>query len=288
MRNPDPGRGLRAGAADRAHDALAPREPVEPVARAPRDPSRPHPIGDRLHAVAPERPAARPGVAGARAGTPGPGVFAPSSCPDGSAASLEATRRRLHGSEPARQPPRRQSWSAKAMFLNALGYDAAAKSIIKSRAEPSRAEPSRAEPSRAPSSRLPGRVMPRLSGGRSGRPPDSRPSAPSGAQSDPLPTDPLGTAPPSRRREPTAGVRRRAVAGALAFVLLGFAALLATPQAAHAQVVKEIWSATLTTGASSTAPTVGLRLRAPRRHCRKSKSSLNFGSRGESDSTCVV
>ena len=98
--------------------------------------------------------------------------------------------------------------------------------------------------------------MPRLSGGRSGRPPDSRPSAPPGAQSDPLPTDPLGTAPSSRRREPTAGVRRRAVAGALAFVLLGFAALLATPQAAHAQVVKEIWSATLTTGASSTAPTV--------------------------------
>ena len=145
------------------------------------------------------------------------------------------------------------------MFLNALGYDAAAKSIIKSRAEPSRAEPSRAEPSRAePSalSRLPGRVMPRLSGGRSGRPPESRPSAPPGAQSDPLPTDPLGTAPSSRRREPTAGVRRRAVAGALAFVLLGFAALLATPQAAHAQVVKEIWSATLTTGASSTVSTV--------------------------------
>ena len=99
--------------------------------------------------------------------------------------------------------------------------------------------------------------MPRLSGGRSGRPPDSRPSAPSGAPSDPLPTDPLGTAPSSRRREPTVGARLRhpAVAGALAFVLLGFAALLAAPQAAHA-VDKEIWSATLTTAASTTAPTV--------------------------------
>ena len=39
------------------------------------------------------------------------------------------------------------------MFLNALEYDDAAKSIIKSRAEPSRAEPSRAEPSRAEPSR---------------------------------------------------------------------------------------------------------------------------------------
>ena len=73
-------------------------------------------------------------------------------------------------------------------------------------------------PGLAPSSRLPGRVMPRLSGGRSGRPPDARPSVPSGAQSDPLPTDPPGAAAPSRRREPTAGTRRRhaAVAGALA------------------------------------------------------------------------
>ena len=75
-----------------------------------------------------------------------------------------------------------------------------------SRAEPSRAEPSRAEPSRTPSSCPPGRVVLRLSGYRSGRPPNSLPSAPLGAQSDPLPTDP-GAAPPrancsslSRRR----------------------------------------------------------------------------------------
>ena len=44
--------------------------------------------------------------------------------------------------------------------------------------------------------------MSRLSRCRSGRPPSSLPSAPSGAQSDPLPTDPPGAAPPSRRREP--------------------------------------------------------------------------------------
>ena len=46
----------------------------------------------------------------------------------------------------------------------------------------------------------------------------------------------------------------RAVLAATAFLAAG-AALLAAPQAAHA-VDKEIWSATLTTGASSTAPTV--------------------------------
>ena len=75
MRNPDPGRVLRAGVADRARDALAAREPVEPVARAPRDRQRPHPIGDRLDPVALEPPAVRPRVAGARAGVPGPGVL---------------------------------------------------------------------------------------------------------------------------------------------------------------------------------------------------------------------
>ena len=84
-----------------------------------------------------------------------------------------------------------------------------------SRAEPSRAEPSRAEPSRAPSraerpqSCPPGRVMPRLSGGRSGRPPDSLLSAPVVARPDPLPTDPPGAAPPSRRREPASADRLR-------------------------------------------------------------------------------
>ena len=131
--------------------------------------------------------------------------------------------------------------------------------------------------------------MPRLSGSRSDRPPDSLPSAPCGAQSDPLPTDPPGAAPSSRRRESGSvdrhphrgragrflsaclrraaaallsggaarpGARRRAFAGVLASVLFGFAALLAVPQTAHAQAVKEIWSATLTTGASSTAPTM--------------------------------
>ena len=154
--------------------------------------------------------------------------------------------------------------------------------------------------------------MPRLSGSRSGRPPSSLPSAPLGAQSDPLPTDPPGTAPASRRREPAAadrhpqrgragrflsaclgraaaallpgrgalrdaapagarafpatagrglarparpGARRPVFAGALAFVLLGFAALLAAPQTAHA-VDKEIWSAAGTTGATTTPTTL--------------------------------
>ena len=69
-----------------------------------------------------------------------------------------------------------------------------------SRAEPSRAEPSRAEPSRAPSSCSPGRVIPRLSGYRSGRPPNSLPSAPFRAQSDPLPTDSGAAAPGSVRK----------------------------------------------------------------------------------------
>ena len=75
MRNPDLGRVLRAGAAGRALDALAPREPVEHVARALRDRQRAHPIGVRLHAVALEPPAVRPQVAGARAGILGPGVL---------------------------------------------------------------------------------------------------------------------------------------------------------------------------------------------------------------------
>ena len=153
--------------------------------------------------------------------------------------------------------------------------------------------------------------MPRLSRSRSGRPPSSLPSAPLGAHSDPLPTDPPGAAPASRRREPgsadrhphrgragrflTACARRAAAAllsgdgalrdaapagagafpatagrdaarparpgarcpvfaGVLASVLVGFAALLAAPQAAHA-VDKEIWSATLTAAASSTLAT---------------------------------
>ena len=161
MRIHDPGRVLRAGVADRVHDALARREPVEHEARAPRDRPRPHPMGDRLRAVALEPPAVRHRPAGARAGPPARAFFAPSSCPNGSAASVEATRQRFHGSEPAWRVPGRNSWSDKAMFLNALDCDEAAKSIIKSRAEPSRAEPSRAEPSRAEPSRAePSRAEP--------------------------------------------------------------------------------------------------------------------------------
>ena len=111
------------------------------------------------------------------------------------------------------------------MFLNALEYDDAAKSIIKSpsraepsraepsraepsRAEPSRAEPSRAEPSRAepsPSSCPPGRIVPRLNGCRSGWPPSFLPSAPLGTRSDSLPTDSGSAASASRRLDAAAG-----------------------------------------------------------------------------------
>ena len=51
-------------------------------------------------------------------------------------------------------------------------------------------------------------------------------------------------------------MRRRAVAGALAFVLLGFAALLALPQAAHAQAIKTIWDQSITVAATTTPTTL--------------------------------
>ena len=140
------------------------------------------------------------------------------------------------------------------MFLNALECDDAAKSIIKSRAEPSRAEPSRAEPSRAEPSRAepsraepsraepsraePSRAEPSRAFGYclgSSWPPDSLPSAPCGAPSDPLPTNPGAAAPASTRRELAAGVGRRErrsrsltarVGRAAAILLLGCAATL--------------------------------------------------------------
>ena len=55
----------------------------------------------------------------------------------------------------------------------------------------------------------PGRVMPWLTSCRSAWPPGSLRSAPLGAQSDTLPADPPGAAPPSRRREPACVDRRR-------------------------------------------------------------------------------
>ena len=88
--------------------------------------------------------------------------------------------------------------------------------------------------------------MPRLSGCRSGRPPGSLPSAPSGAQSDPLPTDSPGAAPALRRREPASADRHRGRRGrspsrasralrALTVLLVAVAALLALPLQAQAQ-----------------------------------------------------
>ena len=87
----------------------------------------------------------------------------PPSRSDGTGASAAAALRRLrlHGSGATRRPPRRESWSDKAMFLNAFVPEGTANGIIKSRAEPSRAEPSRAEPSRAEPSRAePSRAEP--------------------------------------------------------------------------------------------------------------------------------
>ena len=155
MRTHDSGRWFPAGAAAR-------------TARSPRDRHRPHPIGDRVHAVAPEPPDVRPGVPAGIDGpepewrSPARAFFAPSSRPDGSAAAVEATPQRSHGPAPARRPPGRQSWSDQAMLLNAFVSDEAPNGIIKpSRAEPSRAEPSRAEPSRAEPSRAePSRAEP--------------------------------------------------------------------------------------------------------------------------------
>ena len=54
----------------------------------------------------------------------------PSSCSDGAGASAAAAPRRLHGSGSTRRPPRRQSWSDKAMLLNALVPEDAANVII--------------------------------------------------------------------------------------------------------------------------------------------------------------
>ena len=76
-----------------------------------------------------------------------------------------------------------------------------------------------------------------------------RDAAPAGARAFPA-TAGRGLARPARP-----GARRPVFAGALAFVLLGFAALLAAPQTAHA-VDKEIFSDTLTAAATSSSPAV--------------------------------
>ena len=75
-----------------------------------------------------------------------------------------------------------------------------------------------------------------------------RDAAPTGAGAFPA------TAGRAAARPARPGARRTVFAGVLASVLVGFAALLAAPQAAHA-VDKEIWSATLTAAASSTLAT---------------------------------
>ena len=104
------------------------RAPVEHVARAPRDRQRPHPIGFATW-LSNHRPFGLEWPEPER-GSPARAFFAPSSRPNGFAASVEATGQRMHGSRPARRQPCRQPWSGKAMFLNALVNDDAAKSII--------------------------------------------------------------------------------------------------------------------------------------------------------------
>ena len=76
-----------------------------------------------------------------------------------------------------------------------------------------------------------------------------RDAAPTGSRAFPA-TAGRAAARPARPR-----ARRAVFAGALAFVLLGFAALLAAPQTAHA-VDKEIWSAVGTTAATTTPTTL--------------------------------
>ena len=211
MRNPERGRALRAGGADRDLGILSSRVPVElRLERRWTDSVAVRLAVGFVGWLRNNRPFGLERRAAIVRGAPGRGLpvrpfYAPAFRTNGSAASVEATRWRLardrHGSGHVGN-----LWSGEAMSWNSSVLGDAAKSIIK----PSRAEPSRAEPSRAerPQSCPPGRVMPRLSGCRSGRPPNSLPAAPCAAQSDPLPEDP-GAAPPrancsslSRRRTP--------------------------------------------------------------------------------------
>ena len=152
---------------------------------------------------------------------------------------------------------------------NSLTRADAGHKLIRSRAEPSRAEPSRAEPSRARSSCPPGRVMPRLSGWQSGRPLSSLPCAPSGAQPDPLLTDPGGSASPSRRRKPTSVDRQRGRAGrflsacirrAAAILLLGCVATLGAGTAAADTLVSNLGQGSQRQGISSAAMSLATEL----------------------------
>ena len=143
----------------------------------------------------------------------------PSSCSGGSGASAAAAPRRLHGSGSTRPPPRRESWSDKAMLLNALvPEDAAnviaANVIIKSRAEPSRAEPSRAEPSRAEPSRAePSRAEPSRAEPSRAEPSRAEPSRAEPSRAEPSRAEP-SRAEPSRaepsRAEPSRAEPSRA------------------------------------------------------------------------------
>ena len=280
MRSHGLGRVLRAGAADRALDALASRKPVELVARALRDRQRHHPIERSVSCRS--SPTTGRSASGGRSpsGDPRPGC---SSRPRPAPMASRLRSRRPGGVCMARDrrggSPAGNHGVAKAMFLNALECDDAAKSIIKSRAEPSRAEPSRAEPSRAEPSRAepsraepsraepsraepsraepsraepsraePSRAEPSRAepsrGAEPSRalgyclssswPPGSLPSAPCGAQSNPLSTAPDGSAPASMRGEAAGEGGRRhrgrsltaCIRRAAAIVMLGCAATL--------------------------------------------------------------
>ena len=151
MRSHGLGRVLRAGAADRALDALAPR-----------DGQRHHPIDRSVSCRS--FPTTGRSASGGRSPSGGP-RYGCSSRPRPAPMASRLRSRRPGGVCMARDrrggSPAGNHGVAKAMFLNALECDDAAKSIIKSRAEPSRAEPSRAEPSRAEPSRAePSRAEP--------------------------------------------------------------------------------------------------------------------------------
>ena len=202
MRSHGLGRVLRAGAAARALDALASRDrqrhhPIERSVSCRSSPttgrsasSGRSPSGDPRPGRS-SRPRPAPMVSRLRSRRPG---------------SVCMARDRRGGS------PAGNHGVAKAMFLNALVNDDAAKSIIKSRAEPSRAEPSRAEPSRAEPSRAePSRAEP--SRAEPSRAEPSR-AEPSRARAEPSRAEP-SRAEPSRaepsRAEPSRAERPRHV-----------------------------------------------------------------------------
>ena len=115
MRNPERGRALRAGGADRDLGILSSRVPVElRLERRWTDSVAVRLAVGFVGWLRNNRPFGLERRAAIVRGAPGRGLpvrpfYAPAFRTNGSAASVEATRWRLHGSGPARQRPCRQS-----------------------------------------------------------------------------------------------------------------------------------------------------------------------------------